>query len=111
MSAINNGKLEGWPQHLKTAYVDSGSNVDLNYEAQRVMVHLVKDTGRSEEECRAKLKELEFTDKMIDGTIGALSGGWQMKLRLIRAILMDPDIFLLDEPVSPLFCCQFGCQR
>ncbi|KAG7356086.1 ABC transporter ATP-binding protein [Nitzschia inconspicua] len=102
MNAINNGKLEGWPQHLKTAYVDSGSNVDLNYEAQHIIPHLTKDTGRSEEDCVAKLKELEFTDKMIQGTIGALSGGWQMKLRLIRAILMDPDIFLLDEPTNHL---------
>jgi elongation factor 3 len=100
MNAINNGKLEGWPQHLKTAYVDSGSNVDPLYEAQKVMAHLLKDTGRSEADCMAKLKELDFTDNMIGGTIGALSGGWQMKLRLIRAILMDPDIFLLDEPVS-----------
>ena len=95
MNAINNGKLEGWPQHLKTAYVDSGSNVDPEYEKQNVMEHLIRDTGRSEEECIAKMKELEFTDQMCRGTIGALSGGWQMKLRLIRAILMDPDIFLL----------------
>lgn len=100
MNAINNGKLEGWPQHLKTAYVDSGSNVDLEFEKQHIIPHLMKDTGRTEEVCAAKLKELDFTDKMIQGTIGALSGGWQMKLRLIRGILMDPDIFLLDEPVS-----------
>ncbi|KAL3912268.1 MAG: hypothetical protein SGILL_006949 [Bacillariaceae sp.] len=100
MNAINNGKLEGWPQHLKTAYVDSGSNVDPAYEAQSVIEHLKKDTGRSEADCIAKMKELEFTDKMTQGKIGELSGGWQMKLRLIRAILMDPDIFLLDEPVS-----------
>lgn len=98
MNAITNGKLEGWPQHLKTAYVDSGSNVDPAYERQNVIEHLTRDTKRSEEECIAKMKELDFADSMIKGTIGALSGGWQMKLRLIRAILMDPDIFLLDEP-------------
>jgi elongation factor 3 len=102
MNAINNGKLEGWPQHLKTAYVDSGSNVDPAYEAQNVMAHLIKDTGRSEADCIAKMQELDFTDKMMKGAIGELSGGWQMKLRLIRAILMDPDIFLLDEPTNHL---------
>jgi elongation factor 3 len=102
MSAINNGKLEGWPQHLVTAYVDSGSNVDPNFEALQVMDHLLNDTKRSKEECIAKLKELDFTDEMINGTIGSLSGGWQMKLRLIRAILIDPDIYLLDEPTNHL---------
>lgn len=102
MSAINNGKLEGWPQELKTAYVDSGSNVDPNYEALNVVQHLMDDTKKSKEECAAKLQELDFTDAMINGHIGALSGGWQMKLRLIRAILMDPDIYLLDEPTNHL---------
>jgi len=102
MNAINNGKLEGWPQHLKTAYVDSGSNVDPAYEAQNVMKHLIEDTKKSEEIITNKLKELDFTDQMMNGTIGALSGGWQMKLRLVRAILMDPDIFLLDEPTNHL---------
>ena len=38
MNAINAGKLDGWPQHLKTAYVDLGSNVDRLYEAQHVYV-------------------------------------------------------------------------
>lgn len=102
MNAINNGKLDGWPAHLKTAYVDSGSNVDPVFEAQLMLKHLVEDTGKSEEVCVAKLKELEFTDQMIKGTIGALSGGWQMKLRLLRAVLMDPDIYLMDEPTNHL---------
>ena len=102
MSAINNGKLEGWPQHLVTAYVDSGSNVDPAHEANKVMEHLLDDTKRSREDCIVKLKELDFTDAMINGTIGELSGGWQMKLRLIRAILIEPDIYLLDEPTNHL---------
>ena len=102
MNAINNGKLEGWPQHLKTAYVDSGSNVDPAYERQNVLKHLMEDTKKTENTIIDKMKELDFTDEMINGTIGALSGGWQMKLRLIRAILMNPDIFLLDEPTNHL---------
>lgn len=40
---------------------------------------------------------------MMDGTIGELSGGWQMKLRLAKAVLIDADILLLDEPVSIFF--------
>ena len=95
MNAITNGKLDGWPTHLKTAYVDSGSNVDPEFEKQLMLPYLVESTGRSEAECIAKLKELEFTDQMMKGTIGALSGGWQMKHRLIRAVLLDPDIYLM----------------
>ena len=102
MNAINNGKIDGWPQNLKTTFVDSGSNVDINHEKQLVMKYLMESTGRSKEDCVAKLEELEFTQEMMDGTIGALSGGWQMKMRLVMAVLIDPDIYLLDEPTNHL---------
>jgi elongation factor 3 len=104
MNAINNGKLEGWPVgNLTTEYVDSGSNVDPNYEAQHVLKYLMESTKRSREDCVALLQgTLKFTDTMMDGTIGELSGGWQMKLRLTKAVLIDADILLLDEPTNHL---------
>lgn len=102
MNAIMTGKIEKWPAHLKTAYVDSGSNVDPAYELQLVLPHIIDSTGKTKEEVVAKLKELDFTDQMLEGTIGSLSGGWQMKMRLVRAVLMEPDIYLLDEPTNHL---------
>ena len=98
MNAIAKGKIDGWPSNLVTAYVDSGSNVDPAYEANVVLPYLMESTKRNKDDCVALLQELDFTDAMLEGTIGALSGGWQMKLRLVRAILMKPDIYLLDEP-------------
>lgn len=102
MNAINNGKLEGWPVDLRTEYVDSGSNVDPVHEAKIVFTHLQNATNKSEEECRAMLGQLKFTEEMMRGSIGELSGGWQMKLRLAQAVLIDADILLLDEPTNHL---------
>jgi elongation factor 3 len=102
MSAINRGKLEGWPTHLTTEYVDSGSNVDMDYEKRVVMKHLTNSTEKSLEKCTAMLDQLKFTPGMMNGTIGELSGGWQMKLRLAKAVLIDADILLLDEPTNHL---------
>lgn len=102
MTAINNGKLEGWPMNLTTEYVDSGSNVDPVHEAKNVMTHLVSSTGKTKEECVKMLQRLKFTENMMNGTIGELSGGWQMKLRLGKAVLVDADILLLDEPTNHL---------
>ena len=102
MNAIKNEKIDSWPHHLKTAYVDSGSNVDPAFQKQLMLPYLVKTTGKTEEECKAKLKDLDFTDRMMEGTIGAMSGGWQMKHRLVQAVLLDPDIYLLDEPTNHL---------
>jgi len=101
MNAINNGKLDGWPFHLNTQYVDSGSNVDPVHEAMNVLDELLA-SKRSKEDCVDMLKQLKFTDVMIDGTIGELSGGWQMKLRIAMAVLVDADILLLDEPTNHL---------
>ena len=102
MNAINNGKLEGWPTELKTEYVDSGSNVDPVHEAKIVFDELQRASGKSSEECKGMLEQLIFTEIMMQGTIGELSGGWQMKLRLAQAVLIDADILLLDEPTNHL---------
>jgi elongation factor 3 len=102
MNAVNNGKLEGWPVNLQTEYVDSGSNVDPVHEAKIVFDHLLNSTGKSEDACRKMLEQLKFTSVMMAGTIGELSGGWQMKLRLAKAVLVNADILLLDEPTNHL---------
>eukprot|EP00977_Amphora_coffeiformis_P023817 scaffold14477_cov164-Amphora_coffeaeformis.AAC.1 len=100
MNAINNGKIDGWPQELVTAYVDSGSNVDPNYEALIVIDHLVESTGRTKQECAEKLEELDFTEPMMEGNIGSLSGGWQMKLRLARASLDQQTILVVSHDTT-----------
>ena len=102
MTAIEKGKLDGWPNHLLTHYCDSGSNVDPVYEARIVLADLIETTKRSKENCIEMMQILKFTETMMNGTIGALSGGWQMKLRLIRSVLLAPDILLLDEPTNHL---------
>ena len=102
MNAINNGKLEGWPKQLRTHYVDSGSNVDPNHEKKKIWAHIMSTTGRSKEDCADLFDTLKFTETMRDGTIGELSGGWQMKLRLAEAVLVNADILLMDEPTNHL---------
>ena len=51
---------------------------------------------------REVLAGLNFTPEMMDGDVGALSGGWKMRVALARILLMRPDALLLDEPSNHL---------
>ncbi len=51
---------------------------------------------------REVLAGLNFTPEMMDGDVGALSGGWKMRVALARILLMRPDAMLLDEPSNHL---------
>ncbi|MCF8479314.1 MAG: ATP-binding cassette domain-containing protein [Rhodospirillum sp.] len=63
-----------------------------------------EDLGGYALEGRARevLAGLGFSQAMMDGDVGALSGGWKMRVALARILLMRPDAMLLDEPSNHL---------
>jgi len=55
-----------------------------------------------ESQAREVLHGLGFDDTWIDGDVGALSGGWKMRIAMARALLGRPDVLLMDEPTNHL---------
>src|SRR6185312_10516677 len=69
-------------------------------EVQEEYDHLGGDALESQ--AREVLHGLGFDDARIDGDVGALSGGWKMRVALARVLLGRPDVLLMDEPTNHL---------
>ncbi len=63
-----------------------------------------QELGGYELEARAQeiLAGLGLTQTQIGGDVGALSGGWKMRVALAKILLQRPDALLLDEPTNYL---------
>ena len=69
-------------------------------EVQEEYEHL--DGYALESQAREVLHGLGFDDARIDGDVGALSGGWKMRVAMARVLLGRPDVLLMDEPTNHL---------
>jgi ATPase subunit of ABC transporter with duplicated ATPase domains len=93
-------------KELETALADP----DRADEMDELIARYGEVQGRFEEldgyaldgRAREVLAGLGFSQEMMDGDVGALSGGWKMRVALARILLMRPDAMLLDEPSNHL---------
>jgi ATPase subunit of ABC transporter with duplicated ATPase domains len=69
-------------------------------EVQEEYDHL--DGYALEGKAREVLQGLGFEPARIDGDVGALSGGWKMRVAMARVLLGSPDVLLMDEPTNHL---------
>ncbi|MBM3766033.1 MAG: ABC-F family ATP-binding cassette domain-containing protein [Acidobacteria bacterium] len=100
------GDLHHELEELNTAMCDPDRADDMDRilarfgEVQEEYEHL---GGYSlEAQAREVLHGLGFKDDQIDGDVGALSGGWKMRVALARVLLGRPDVLLMDEPTNHL---------
>ena len=106
MRAISNGQVEGFPTStdgVRSIFIENdiqGSQLQM-----KVSEYLTDSIGfgieLSKEDAEKALIDGDLLI-MCDGLITQLSGGWKMKLALIRATLENADIMLMDEPTNHL---------
>jgi elongation factor 3 len=105
MRAISKGKVDGFPSQdvLKCVFVEHTLQGDDGKKS--VVDFLAADPGLKhmmKSKIREICYEVGFTEERQIQPVGALSGGWKMKLELARAMLLEADILLLDEPTNHL---------
>ena len=100
------GQLHHDLEELQHALADPGRAGDMDTllerfgEVQAEYEHL--GGYALESQAREVLHGLGFDDAWIDGDVGALSGGWKMRVAMARALLGRPDVLLMDEPTNHL---------
>ncbi len=83
----------------RLGYLEQHDTPDLS---QTVLAHLEHTTLRPEWECAKMAAKFDLTPDKLSQPLSALSGGYQMRVKLTSLLLKDPNLFLLDEPTNYL---------
>jgi elongation factor 3 len=115
LAAISENKVDNFPDasEVKCVFVQTdiiGEKSHLNCVEYVLDDKKIQDMKFTEEQVVKSLLEFGFGNSssnpnspaQVDHGVSTLSGGWRMKLALARAMLIDPDILLLESPTDHL---------
>lgn len=90
----------------RVGYVIQEGGLFPHLTARGNVLLMARHLGRDENESRARLRELcaltRFPENLADRYPLELSGGQRQRVSLMRALMLSPELLLLDEPLGAL---------
>lgn len=94
------------PLRRKMGYVIQNGGLFPHLTARENAALAAKYLGWKNDKIESRLAELSdlvrIDKKMLDRKPGDISGGQAQRISLIRALMLDPDILLFDEPLGSI---------
>jgi ATP-binding cassette subfamily F protein 3 len=85
--------------HTKIGYLTQHDPYEPN---EKVMDYLKRISNKEEWQCAKLAGAFQLKNELLNQSIGSLSGGYQMRVKLAGILLHEPNLLLLDEPTNYL---------
>ena len=100
---VATGKVDELPRLEKRLHeLETAGNVSGPEYLEAHAKHDALNDPQVEVKARKMLRGLGFRETDLERKAKAMSGGWIMRARLARLLVMEPDLLLLDEPTNHL---------